>query len=138
MVLGTFQSLGRNDCTGNDGTIRKHFNFGDEQVKQVLKDNTNPAPRGGQECIILKCQHCNKKTKEVMGEGGQQQQNKFLKRGGGGKTQTPSILVFETAGLLPPTDSSGYKACTGPTGEMMHNGQVRLPQACTTEIKRIP
>lgn len=61
---------------------------------------------------------------------------------GGGR---PNIIHvgFARTGLLPPKKAPGCKACIGPTGEMMHNGRVRIavpraPQACTTEIKRIP
>lgn len=69
-------------------------------------------------------------------------------KGGGGRGRgggRPNIIHvgFARTGLLPPKKAPGCKACIGPTGEMMHNGRVRIavpraPQACTTEIKRIP
>lgn len=66
---------------------------------------------------------------------------------GGGKGreggQIPYMSILQEQVYSPPQKAPGCKACIGPTGEMMHNGRVhiavpRAPQACTTEIKRIP
>lgn len=63
--------------------------------------------------------------------------------GEGGGRQISSVSILQERVYSPRQKAPGGKACIGPTGEMMHNGRVRIavpraPQACTTEIKRIP